>query len=124
RLIDSESELQSIGTLGYDEQLTARLRRALDRPDGMVLGTGPTGCGKTTVLYAALHCLRTGRTNIVSVEDPVERTLPGVNQIPVNAKAGANYPSVLGSVLRQDPDVLMVGEIRDAEVASIVGSAA
>jgi type IV pilus assembly protein PilB len=124
RIIDSESELQSIGTLGYDEQLVARLRRALDRPDGLVLVTGPTGSGKTTVLYAALHYLRTGRTNIVSVEDPVERTLPGVNQIPVNMKAGATYPSVLRSVLRQDPDVLMVGEIRDAEVAAIVGSAA
>ena len=124
RLIDSESELQSIGTLGYDEQLLARFRRMLDRPDGLVLVTGPTGSGKTTVLYAALHYLRTGRTNIVSVEDPVERTLPGVNQIPLNARAGANYPSVIRSVLRQDPDVLMVGEIRDPEVAAIVGQAA
>ena len=124
RIIDSESELQSIGALGYDDQMVARFRRSLDRPDGLVLVTGPTGSGKTTVLYAALHYLRTGRTNIVSVEDPVERTLPGVNQIPVNAKAGASYASVLRSVLRQDPDVLMVGEIRDAEVAAIVGQAA
>jgi type IV pilus assembly protein PilB len=124
RIIDSESELQSLGTLGYDDRVVAGLRRALDRPDGLVLVTGPTGSGKTTVLYAALHHLRTGRTNIVSVEDPVERTLPGVNQIPVNTRAGASYASVLRSVLRQDPDVLMVGEIRDAEVAAIVGQAA
>jgi type II secretory ATPase GspE/PulE/Tfp pilus assembly ATPase PilB-like protein/CheY-like chemotaxis protein len=124
RIIDSQSELQSIEMLGYDEELLTRLRRVLDRPDGLVLVTGPTGSGKTTSLYAALHHLRSGRVNIVSVEDPVERTLQGVNQIPVNAKSGQTFAAVLRSVLRQDPDVLMVGEIRDGEVANIVGQAA
>jgi type IV pilus assembly protein PilB len=124
RIIDSESELQSLGTLGYDEPFVAGLRGILDRPDGLVLVTGPTGSGKTTLLYAALHHLRSGRSNVVSVEASVERKLPGVNQIAVDARAGATYASVLRSVLRQEPDALMVGEIRDAEVASIVGQAA
>jgi type II secretory ATPase GspE/PulE/Tfp pilus assembly ATPase PilB-like protein/ActR/RegA family two-component response regulator len=124
RVIDSQSELQALDTLGYDDEMLARLRRVLERPDGLVLATGPTGSGKTTALYAALNHLRNGRVNIVSVEDPVERTLPGVNQIPVNAKAGATFASVLRSVLRQDPNILMVGEVRDAEVAAIVGQAA
>ncbi|HXH25889.1 MAG TPA: GspE/PulE family protein, partial [Vicinamibacterales bacterium] len=124
RIIDSRSDLHSLDRLGYPDELLARLKRLLDRPDGLLLVTGPTGSGKTTALYAALHYLRDGRVNIVSVEDPVERRLPGVNQIPVNPRAGATFPSVLRSVLRQDPNVLMVGEIRDAEVAQIVGQAA
>ena len=94
------------------------------RPDGLVLVTGPTGSGKTTALYAALGHLRTGRTNIVSVEDPVERTVPGVTQIPVNPRGGNTFATILRSMLRQDPNVIMVGEIRDAEVAQIVGQAA
>jgi type IV pilus assembly protein PilB len=124
RVIDSHSPLQSIDSLGYDPDTTARLRRALARPDGLVLVTGPTGSGKTTTLYAALGHLRTGRTNIVSVEDPVERAIGGVTQIPVNAKSGNTFPNVLRSILRQDPNVIMVGEIRDEEVAQIVGQAA
>ena len=124
RVIDSRSELQSLDALGYDEALVVRLRRALARPDGLVLVTGPTGSGKTTALYAALNELRTGRVNIVSVEDPVERAVAGVSQIPVNNRAGSTFATILRSVLRQDPNVLMVGEIRDAEVAGIVGQAA
>lgn len=124
RVIDSQSELQALETLGYDEELLGRLRRALERPDGLVLATGPTGSGKTTALYAALNYVRNGRVNIISVEDPVERTLAGINQIPVNVRAGATFASVLRSVLRQDPNILMVGEVRDAEVAAIVGQAA
>lgn len=124
RVIDSHSPLQSIDRLGYDDATVVRLQRALARPDGLVLVTGPTGSGKTTALYAALSHLRTGRTNIVSVEDPVERTVPGVTQIPVNVKAGNTFPAVLRSLLRQDPNIIMVGEIRDAEVAQIVGQAA
>ena len=89
-----------------------------------MLVTGPTGSGKTTALYAALGHLRTGHTNIVSVEDPVERTVAGVTQIPVNGRAGNTFPTILRSILRQDPNVIMVGEIRDAEVAQIVGQAA
>ena len=124
RVIDSFSPLQSIDKLGYDDDTLSRLRRSLARPDGLVLVTGPTGSGKTTALYAALGHLRTGRTNIVSVEDPVERTVPGVTQIPLNARGGNTFPVVLRSLLRQDPNVIMVGEIRDTEVAHIVGQAA
>ncbi len=124
RVIDSHSPLQTLDHLGYDADTLVRLERALARPDGLVLVTGPTGSGKTTALYAALGHLRTGRTNIVSVEDPVERTVPGVTQIPVNVKAGNTFPAVLKALLRQDPNVIMVGEVRDAEVAQIVGQAA
>jgi type IV pilus assembly protein PilB len=124
RVIDSHSPLQSLDRLGYDEQTMIRLRKSLTRPDGLVLVTGPTGSGKTTALYAALGHLRTGRTNIVSVEDPVERSVPGVTQIPVNGRSGNTFPVILRSLLRQDPNVIMVGEIRDAEVAQIVGQAA
>lgn len=124
RIIDSRTDFQAIDTLGYPEDVATRLRRVLERPDGLLLVTGPTGSGKTTALYAALRHLQDGHVNIVSVEDPVERELPGVNQIPVNPRAGATFSSVLRSVLRQDPNVLMVGEVRDAEVAAIVGQAA
>jgi type IV pilus assembly protein PilB len=124
RVIDSLSPLQTISRLGYDDDTVKRLKQALGRADGLVLVTGPTGSGKTTALYAALAELRTGRTNIVSVEDPVERTLVGVTQIPVNGKGGNTFPVILRSLLRQDPNVIMVGEIRDGEVAQIVGQAA
>jgi type II secretory ATPase GspE/PulE/Tfp pilus assembly ATPase PilB-like protein len=124
RVIDSHSPLQSLDRLGYDDDTLARFERALSRPDGLVLVTGPTGSGKTTALYAALGHLRTGRTNIVSVEDPVERTVAGVTQIPVNARSGNTFAAALRAVLRQDPNVIMVGEIRDEEVAQIVGQAA
>ena len=124
RVIDSHSPLQMLDRLGYDDQTMTRLRKSLKRPDGLVLVTGPTGSGKTTALYAALGHLRTGQTNIVSVEDPVERTVAGVTQIPVNGRSGNTFPVILRSILRQDPNVIMVGEIRDAEVAQIVGQAA
>jgi type II secretory ATPase GspE/PulE/Tfp pilus assembly ATPase PilB-like protein/ActR/RegA family two-component response regulator len=124
RVIDGEHRLVTLDALGYEPEAAERLRRALDRPDGLVLVTGPTGSGKTTALYAALAYLRDGRRSIVSVEDPVERRIDGVNQIPVNIAAGASFAAVLKSVLRQDPNVLMVGEVRDNEVAQIVGQAA
>ena len=124
RIIDVQLEMSRIDELGYDAENVNRLKRVLARPNGLVLVTGPTGCGKTTVLYAALNQLRTGRTNIVTVEDPVERRIEGVNQIPVNNRGGATFAAVLRSVLRQDPNVIMVGEIRDTEVAQIVGQAA
>jgi type IV pilus assembly protein PilB len=124
RVIDSVSPLTTLERLGYDEATTARLQKSLARPDGLVLVTGPTGSGKTTALYAALNHLTTGRTNIVTVEDPVERTVPGVTQIPVNPRAGTSFATVLRSLMRQDPNVIMVGEVRDEEVAQIVGQAA
>jgi type IV pilus assembly protein PilB len=124
RVIDSYSPLQSLDRLFYDDETFGRLCQSLGRPDGLILVTGPTGSGKTTALYAALAHLRTSRTNIVSVEDPVERTVPGVTQIPVNPRAGNTFPTVLRSLMRQDPNVIMVGEIRDEEVAQIIGQAA
>lgn len=124
RVIDSHSPLQSLDRLGYEPEMLARFRKAITRPDGLVLVTGPTGSGKTTALYAALAEIRTGRTSIVSVEDPVERTVQGITQIPVNTRAGNTFATVLRSLLRQDPNVIMVGEVRDAEVAQIVGQAA
>lgn len=124
RVIDAQATPKDLASLGYDQENLDRLRRALNRPDGLVLVTGPTGSGKTTVLYSALRCLRNGHTNIVSVEDPVERRVEGVNQIQVNGRAGNTFVTVLRSLLRQDPNVIMVGEIRDAEVAQIVGQAA
>ena len=124
RVIDGQATPQVLDALGYDADSLARLRKALSQPDGLVLVTGPTGSGKTTVLYSALSHLQNGRTNIVSVEDPVERRVGGVNQIQVNSRAGNTFTSVLRSILRQDPNVIMVGEVRDNEVAQIVGQAA
>ena len=124
RVIQGGSSMMSIDTLGYDAQMEKKLIAALSKPDGLVLVTGPTGSGKTTVLYAALQFLQTGRVNIVTVEDPVERQVDGVTQIAVNVKSGTSFATVLRSVMRQDPNIIMVGEIRDNEVAEIVGQAA
>jgi type II secretory ATPase GspE/PulE/Tfp pilus assembly ATPase PilB-like protein/ActR/RegA family two-component response regulator len=124
RIVDGSSELQTLARLGYDASTEERLRRVLKRPDGLVLFSGPTASGKTTALYASVNELRDGRTNIVTVEDPVERYVEGVNQIPVNKAGGTTFAQVLRSVLRQDPNVIMVGEIRDTEVAQIAGQAA
>jgi type II secretory ATPase GspE/PulE/Tfp pilus assembly ATPase PilB-like protein/ActR/RegA family two-component response regulator len=124
RVIQGGSGLLTIDSLGYDEQTSKSLISALSKPDGLVLVTGPTGSGKTTVLYAALAFLKTGRVNIVTVEDPVERQIDGVTQIPVNTRQGTTFATVLRSVMRQDPNIIMVGEVRDSEVAEIVGQAA
>ncbi|HUP55502.1 MAG TPA: type II/IV secretion system protein, partial [Methylomirabilota bacterium] len=124
RVIDSRSQFQTLDDLAYPPDIMVRLRQALIRPDGLVLVTGPTGSGKTTALYAALDVLRARAVNIVTVEDPVERQVAGITQIPVNNRAGNTFATVLRSVLRQDPNVIMVGEIRDAEVAGILGQAA
>src|SRR6202011_5938331 len=94
------------------------------QPQGMVLVTGPTGSGKSTTLYSSLHKLRKPSVNIVTVEDPVEYVLPGINQSHVNTKAGMTFAGCLRSILRQDPNVIMVGEIRDRETAEIAMKAA
>ena len=93
-------------------------------PQGMLLVTGPTGSGKSTTLYSSLHKLRQASVNIVTVEDPVEYAMPGINQVHVNSKAGLTFVSCLRSILRQDPNIIMVGEIRDRETAEIVMKAA
>jgi len=124
RVIDSHGSLQSLDRLGYDLETLGRIQRALERRDGLVLFTGPTGSGKTTALYAALEHLRTGRTNMVSVEDPVERRIAGVAQTQVNAHGSDTFQSVLRLLLPRAPSVIMVGDIRDADVAQLVGQAA
>jgi type IV pilus assembly protein PilB len=96
----------------------------LSRPQGMILVTGPTGSGKTSTLYTALNWVKSPTTNIITVEDPIEIQLPGVNQVQINTKAGMTFASGLRSILRQDPDIVLVGEIRDAETASIAVEAA
>jgi general secretion pathway protein E len=114
----------SLASLGLDPDAIGRIRRLSRRPHGMLLVTGPTGSGKTTTLYAALSEIRTGQEKIITIEDPVEYELPGVLQIPVNEKKGLTFSQGLRSILRHDPDKILVGEIRDAETAEIAVQAA
>ncbi len=114
----------SLASLGLDADAIERIRRLAKRPHGMLLVTGPTGSGKTTTLYAALTEIQTGQEKIITIEDPVEYELPGVLQIPVNEKKGLTFSQGLRSILRHDPDKILVGEIRDAETAEIAVQAA
>jgi type IV pilus assembly protein PilB len=113
-----------IDALGYDPDQKAILMDAISRPYGMVLVTGPTGSGKTVSLYTCLNILNKPGINISTAEDPAEINLPGVNQVNVNDRAGLSFPVALKSFLRQDPDIIMVGEIRDLETADIAIKAA
>jgi len=124
RILDSDSAMLGIDILGYEEQQKKLYLSALEQPQGMILVTGPTGSGKTVSLYTGLNILNTEETNISTAEDPVEINLPGINQVQVNPKAGLTFPMALKSFLRQDPDVIMVGEIRDLETAEIAIKAA
>ncbi|HYD53813.1 MAG TPA: ATPase, T2SS/T4P/T4SS family, partial [Gemmatimonadaceae bacterium] len=124
RLLDKERGRISLEELGMAPETLARFREVVSRPHGIVLATGPTGSGKTTTLYAAVELLRTGREKILTVEDPVEYELPGVPQVPVNEKLGVTFATALRALLRQDPDVMLVGEIRDPETAEIATQAA
>jgi type IV pilus assembly protein PilB len=124
RLLDGKSSLVPFQNLGLWEEQADLLARLLNLPQGMILVTGPTGSGKTTTLYSALNLLRTRNLNIITVEDPVEYRLDGVNQVQVNEKAGRTFAASLRSILRQDPNVIMVGEIRDNETAEIALRAA
>ncbi|MFI4881083.1 MAG: GspE/PulE family protein [Phycisphaerales bacterium JB064] len=119
RVLDKQSLQLDLKTLGMRETDRKEVDRLIAIPHGMVLVTGPTGSGKTTTLYAALSKLYDPRKKIITIEDPVEYELEGVNQIPVNPKRGLSFASGLRSILRQDPDVVMVGEIRDGETAEI-----
>ena len=119
RLLDANVGLSDIGQLDMPEAIEASLRETLSLPQGMFLVTGPTGSGKTTTLYAALNFVRQPSVNIVTVEDPIEYVLPGINQVHVNNKAGLTFANSLRSILRQDPNVIMVGEMRDKETAEI-----
>src|SRR5690242_5267670 len=124
RLLDGESGRVGFGQLGMGEATLTRFTEAIGRPHGIVLATGPTGSGKTTTLYAAIDRIRTGREKILTVEDPVEYELAGVPQVPVNEKVGVTFAAALRSLLRQDPDIILIGEIRDAETAQIATQAA
>jgi len=124
RILDPNSAKMGIEALGYDEIEKVRLLKAIARPYGMVLVTGPTGSGKTVSLYTCLNLLNQPGVNIATVEDPSEINLPGVNQVNVNEKAGLTFAAALKSFLRQDPDIIMVGEIRDLETADTAIKAA
>ena len=124
RLLDSANAVLSLEQLGLDSGLRTHVERLIRSPHGILLVTGPTGSGKTTTLYAALHLINSAERNIITIEDPVEYRLPGVNQVQVNPKADVTFASALRSFLRQDPDVIMVGEVRDRETAEIAVQAA
>jgi len=119
RILDPSSAKLGIDALGYDPEEKERLLKAIGRPYGMILVTGPTGSGKTVSLYTCLNLLNQPGVNIATAEDPSEINLPGVNQVNVNEKAGLTFAAALKSFLRQDPDIIMVGEIRDLETADI-----
>ncbi|SFD48463.1 type IV-A pilus assembly ATPase PilB [Paracidovorax konjaci] len=119
RILDPSSAKMGIDALGYDPEEKERLLHAIGRPYGMILVTGPTGSGKTVSLYTCLNLLNKAGVNIATAEDPSEINLPGVNQVNVNEKAGLTFATALKSFLRQDPDIIMVGEIRDLETADI-----
>lgn len=119
RILDRASVLMGMADLGMGEDQLDAFRRALGAANGIILVTGPTGSGKTTTLYAAMEELNSSESNILTVEDPVEYQIPGIGQIPVNTKVGLTFARGLRSILRQDPDKIMVGEIRDLETAEI-----
>ena len=124
RILDSSSAKMGIDALGYEDEQKAMYMAALAQPQGMILVTGPTGSGKTVSLYTGLNILNTTERNISTAEDPVEINLEGINQVNVNPKQGMDFSQALRAFLRQDPDVIMVGEIRDLETASIAVKAA
>jgi type IV pilus assembly protein PilB len=119
RVLDKSNLSASMDKLGIDTETYVRFKQAVDAPHGLILVTGPTGSGKTTTLYSALNELNSPQFNIVTVEDPVEFQLPGVNQVPVKKEIGLTFANALRSILRQDPDIIMIGEIRDTETAEI-----
>ncbi|MEM1026608.1 MAG: GspE/PulE family protein [Planctomycetota bacterium] len=124
RILDAKAALYSLDTLGLDDERLNRVKTTLGTPHGIFLVTGPTGSGKTTTLYAALQHIFTPALKIITIEDPVEYRLDGVNQMPVNRKRGLTFADGLRAILRQDPDVVMIGEIRDRETADIAIRAA
>ncbi len=124
RILDKASLTGSIEQMGLDEGTLGKFRHAIDAPHGMILVTGPTGSGKTTTLYSVLQELNSPQYNIVTVEDPIEYELTGINQVSVRNDIGLDFASALRSILRQDPDIVMVGEIRDNETADIAVKAA
>ena len=119
RVLDKSNLSASLDKLGLDPDTFQQVKTAVDAPHGLILVTGPTGSGKTTTLYSALNELNSPTYNIVTVEDPVEFQIPGINQVPVKKEIGLTFANALRSILRQDPDIIMIGEIRDTETAEI-----
>ncbi len=119
RLLDKSKKAPTLAELGLSEEMQLQMRDILGRPTGALLVTGPTGSGKSTTLYAGLTEINRPEINIITVEDPVEYRLAGVNQVQINVRAGLTFATALRSILRSDPDVVMVGEIRDGETAKI-----
>lgn len=119
RLLTDKSERHTIESLGFNQVDADKIKRAIRKPYGMILATGPTGSGKTTTLYTLIKMLNTPDVSIVTIEDPIEYSIVGINQIGVNPKTGITFAQGLRSILRQDPNIIMVGEIRDAETAGI-----
>ena len=119
RILDRESIVLDFGSLGFDEELQAKFSKTLEMPHGIILVTGPTGSGKTTTLYTALSALNTPERKIITVEDPVEYQLEGINQIQAKSSIGLDFAHALRAIVRQDPDVIMIGEMRDLETARI-----
>jgi type IV pilus assembly protein PilB len=124
RVLDKSNLSASLEKLGLDPDTFQQFKTAVDAPHGLILVTGPTGSGKTTTLYSALNELNSPVYNIVTVEDPVEFQVPGINQVPVKKEIGLTFANALRSILRQDPDIVMIGEIRDTETAEIAVEAA
>ena len=124
RVLDKTNLSASIDKLGLDAETFKQFKFAIDAPHGLILVTGPTGSGKTTTLYSALNELNNPIYNIITVEDPVEFQVPGINQVPTKKEIGLTFANALRSILRQDPDIIMIGEIRDTETAEIAIEAA
>ena len=124
RLLDKERLMLDMTKLGFEPESLVKFQRNITKPYGMVLVTGPTGSGKTNTLYSALQALNTSETNIMTAEDPVEFNLPGINQVQMKEQIGLNFAAALRSFLRQDPNIILVGEIRDFETAEIAIKAA
>lgn len=124
RILDQDKSVKKISELGMTEHNLALIRRAIERPYGLILITGPTGSGKSTTLYSMLQELDREKSNVVSLEDPVEFSISGINQSQVRPEIGYTFANGLRSILRQDPDIIMVGEIRDAETAQLAIQAA
>lgn len=124
RILDTSHTQLGLDDLGFSADNYARYRSSYSKPYGMILATGPTGSGKSTTLYATLNQLNRPDVNVITVEDPVEYRLPGINQVQTNVRAGLTFASALRSILRSDPDIVLIGEIRDHETAQIAVEAA
>ena len=124
RILDNSTARLGLEDLGFSEENFERYQVSFTKPYGMILATGPTGSGKSTTLYATLNLLNKPEVNVITVEDPVEYRLPGINQVQTNVRAGLTFASALRSILRSDPDIVLIGEIRDHETAQIAVEAA